>query len=323
MVIAGAGPAGLSAALVLGRACRRVLLCDAGTPRNLGTEAMHGWLGHDGVSPAEFRRQAHGELGRYPLVRFVDRPVDAASALPSGRGFRVDLAGGESVVCRKLLLATGVTDALPDAPGLAELWGRSVHTCPYCDGWELRDAPLAAWGRRRRGVEIARALTAWTHDLVLCTDGPARLAAATGAEPRANDVRIVESPVVRLDGSDGRLDAIVFATGPGSRAARSSSTCRPDRSRRSPPGWGCAPNPRGGASGWSESTTVPGVFVAGDILRDVQLAIVAAAEGCKAAFGINRSLTREDFLHRATGELRIEHPPVEDDTAVADTAAGR
>lgn len=322
VVIAGAGPAGLSAALVLGRCRRRVLLCDAGTPRNRATGAMNGFPGHDGIAPAEFRDRVHRELDRYPGVRFLACAVADAQTLPGRPGFRVRLADGTDADCRKLLIATGVEDELPDVPGLAALWGRSVHSCPYCDGWELRDAPLAAYGRRRRGLEIARALTAWTRDLVLCTDGPAGFSSGERRDLAANGVRLVETRIARLDGTDGRLEAIAFLDG--SRLARRAlffdtpSHPQSDLARR----LGCAWSARGGVrAGRLESTTVPGVFVAGNILRDVQLAVVAAAEGCKAAFGINRSLTREDFIHRATGERQVEHPAV-DEAQPSDAAPG-
>lgn len=321
VVIVGAGPAGLSAALVLGRCTRRVLLCDSGTPRNQATDAMHGWIGHDGIHPRAFREQVQAELERYPGVQRRDATV--VDARPQGHGFVVDLDTGDRVACRKLLLATGVTDELPPVPGLRELWGRSVHSCPYCDAWELRDAPLAAYGRRRRGLEIARALTGWTRDLVLCTDGPAGIATAERRALQANGVRLIETPLARLDGHDGRLDAIVFADG--TRLARRALFF-------DTPSWpqstlaqrlGCEPNARGGIrAGRLESTTVPGVFVAGNIVRDVQLAIVAAAEGCKAAFGINRSLTREAFVRRATGEQVVEHPPVVEPDALPAPPAG-
>ncbi|HYF59459.1 MAG TPA: NAD(P)/FAD-dependent oxidoreductase [Burkholderiaceae bacterium] len=320
VVIAGAGPAGLSAALVLGRCRRRVLLCDAGTPRNHATGAMHGYLGHDGIPPPAFRELAHEELARYETVRFLRERVEDAEAISPDR-FRVVLSGGETAVARKLLLATGVVDEVPDIPGFAELWGSTVHSCPYCDGWELRDAPLAAYGRRRRGLEIARALTAWSRDLVLCTDGPSGLSREERADLAANGIEVVETRVERLEGRDRRLEAVVFADG-----------------RRLPrralffdtPSWpqstlaarlGCAPNARGGVrAGRLESTTVPGVYVAGNILRDVQLAIVAAAEGCKAAFGINRSLTREEFVRRGRGVSPVEHPPVSEPESPAPEA---
>jgi thioredoxin reductase len=319
VVIAGAGPAGLSAAPVLGRCRRRVLLCDTGTPRNHATDAMHGYLGHDGIAPRDFRARTHAELSRYTSVHFLAQAV--ADATPCGDGgFTVMLGDGAAVGCRKLLLATGLQDTLPQVPGVADLWGRSVHNCPYCDGWELRDAPVAAYGKRRHGLEIARALTAWTRDLVLCTDGPSGLSGADRQALEANGVVLIETPLARLDGCDGRLKALVLADG--RRVPRTAlffdlpASPQSALARR----LGCEPNARGGVrAGRLESSSVPGVFVAGNILRDVQLAVVAAAEGCKAAFGINRSLTREDFERRATGMRRVEHPPIAE--PATDTAA--
>jgi len=314
VVIAGAGPAGLSAALVLGRCRRSVLLCDAGTPRNHAADAMHGYLGHDGIAPEAFRAHAHEELARYDTVRF--RPERVEDAVARGDGFQVSLHGGDGVNCRKLLLATGMWDALPPIPGAAELFGRSVHTCPYCDGWELRDAPLAAYGRGRRGLEMARALTAWSDDVVLCTDGRSGLSVGERNGLAANRVTLEETPLAALDARDGRLHALVFADG--RRLERHALFLDTPAFPQSTLAQrlGCERNVRGGVrSGRLESTTVPGVFVAGNIVRDVQLAIVAAAEGCKAAMGINRSLTREDFARRATGERRVEHPAVDEPTA--------
>jgi len=156
VVIIGAGPAGLSAALVLGRACRKVLLCDTGTPRSWASKEMHSFLTRDGVAPAEFRRVAHQEIGRYRNVTFCEVEVTHAERRPDGY-FRVTLQGKRTVVGRKLLLATGVFDQLPKLTGIEQFFGSSMFQCPYCDGWELRGASIAVYGKRQRGVEMARA----------------------------------------------------------------------------------------------------------------------------------------------------------------------
>jgi thioredoxin reductase len=141
VVIAGAGPAGLSAALVLGRACRRVLLCDTGTPRSWASKRMYAYLSRDGVTPESFRTVARREVARYPQVRL--RGVEVTSARRIEGGFRVTLGSGKPVDCRKLLIATGLFDLVPSIPGFAECFGRSVFQCPYCDGWELHGQPIA------------------------------------------------------------------------------------------------------------------------------------------------------------------------------------
>ncbi|MEZ0334294.1 MAG: NAD(P)/FAD-dependent oxidoreductase, partial [Gemmatimonadales bacterium] len=143
-IIVGGGPAGLSAALMLGRCRRRVLLCDVGGQRNLRSHAMHGYLTRDGVSPAEFLRLARAELGRYGTVEC--RELEIVEATREDGGFAVCAADGTRLNTRKLLLATGVIDELPAIEGLDALYGTSVHHCPYCDAWEWRDRPLAAYG---------------------------------------------------------------------------------------------------------------------------------------------------------------------------------
>src|SRR5687768_7612451 len=144
VLIVGGGPAGLSAALVLGRCRRRVLVCDAGRPRNAASHGLHGFLTRDGIKPSEFLEIARQQLRPYDTVELKQTEVTSARRLANG--FELTLANGESVSARKLLLATGVVDELPALDGLPDFYGRSVFHCPYCDGWEVRDQPLAIYG---------------------------------------------------------------------------------------------------------------------------------------------------------------------------------
>jgi len=307
VVIVGAGAAGLSAALVLGRARRKVLLCDTGTPRNWASKEMHSFLTRDGIDPQEFRRLAHQELARYKQVSFRPQPVTAAKASSQG-GFEVTVDGSSTVRCRKLLLATGLLDQLPPVEGINDFFGSSVFQCPYCHGWEMRDRPVAVYGQRQRGFEMARAMTAWTQQIVLCTDGPANLSADALASLQRNGIEVSSKRIARLQGSEGQLEAIVFRDGSVLPCEAMffdlPSTEQSDLARS----LGCQFARHGGIKcGQYEAASVPGVFVAGNITKDVQLAIVAAAEGTRAAFGINRALTREDFDLKATGKRRVEH----------------
>lgn len=311
VAIVGAGPAGLSAALILGRACRRVLVCDSGTPRSWASKAMHAFLTRDGIDPTTFRSLARGELRRYRNVQFRRAEVLEAKHARGG-GFRLLTADRKQVACRKLLIATGVFDRLPPIPGIAAYFGTSVFQCPYCDGWENRDVPVAVYGKGRRGFEMSRALTAWTRDIVLCSDGKAKLPARLRARLSGNGIRICEERISALDGEKGRLRSIVFRDG--SRLPRRAlffDTPVTAQSRLAE-SLGCQFARHGGVRCWRyEATSVPGVFVAGNIIKDVQLAIVAAAEGARAAFGINKALTREDFERRATGRQVVDHPTEE------------
>ncbi|HET9863295.1 MAG TPA: NAD(P)/FAD-dependent oxidoreductase [Steroidobacteraceae bacterium] len=297
VVIAGAGPAGLSAALILGRARRRVLICDTGTPRSWASKAMHGFLSRDGVPPAEFLAIGRRELRRYANVKFL--PQEVATARRTDDGFLVRLAD-RRVRCRKLLIATGVFDIVPRIPGIDALFGHSVFQCPYCDGWEMRDRRLLAYGRGKRGFEMARALTAWSRDVVLCTDGRAAYSADDRRLLERNRIRLVERRITSLEGLKGRLRTVVFAGGERLRRDAMFFDTPSHGQSRLAESLGCRFGRDGGVlCGAYEATSVPGVFVAGNIIRDVQLSIVAAAEGARAAFGINRALTREDFARRA------------------------
>jgi thioredoxin reductase len=295
VVIVGAGPAGLSAALILGRCRRRVLVCDSGSPRNAASHALHGFLTRDGIEPAEFLRIGREQLRQYPTIKFQHVEVKDAQRVDSG--FTLTLDDSTGVSCDKLLLATGVIDRLPAVEGLLPLYGRSVFHCPYCDGWEMRDRPLAIYGAGKNGAGLALEMTLWSHDLVLCTDGPAEIPKDEMPRLQQNNIKIYDTPIRRLIGTDdGMLQQIEFTTG--ERLARDGmffSTGNDQRSHLAER-LGCTSNEDGVVdTGDYEITNVPGVYVAGDASRLVQLVIVAAAEGAKAAFAINQELLKRDL----------------------------
>jgi thioredoxin reductase len=295
VVIVGGGPAGLSAALMLGRCRRRVLVCDTGEPRNRASQAIHGYLTRDGIPPREFLAIARAQLQQYSTVELRDVEVVDAECR-EGR-FVVTLAGGGEVSSRKLLLATGVVDRLPEVRGIDELYGRSVFHCPYCDGWELRDAPLAIYGRGAKGLGLSLEMTAWSRDLVLFTDGAAELDDRDRARLEGYGITLREERVARLEGRDGVLRAVVLATGESvpRRAlffTLGQEQCSPLATRL-----GCEFNEKGTVmTGTYETTHLKGLFVAGDASRKVQWVVVAAAEGAEAAFAINTDLIKEDLV---------------------------
>jgi thioredoxin reductase len=302
VIIVGGGPAGLNAALLLGRARRQVLLCDAGAPRNAPVEQVHGFLSRDGLPPAELLRVGRAQLAAYPSVQLRQAEVRAASADGDPAGFTVTLAGGAREQARRLLLATGVVDQLPAIDGLAELWGRGVFNCPYCDGWEVRDQPLAVLGADTRAFQLALHLTRWSGDVVWCSNGPPPEADVDRALLAARGVRVRQEPIARLDGADGRLQRVVFAGGePEARAA--AFLHPPTRQRSGLPGQlGCALLEDGSVSvGDLGQTSVPGVFAAGDMARRPTMplpgaqVVIAAAEGAVAAVAIDQDLALADL----------------------------
>lgn len=294
VIVVGAGPAGLSAALILGRCRRRVLVLDTDRPRNGVSRQLHGFLTRDGVEPTELRRIARGQLAQYDSVTLEQREATRARAVD--RGFEVTLADGATLRCRKLLLATGVVDELPEVEGLLDLYGRSVFHCPYCDGWESRDQPIAVYSRSAKGIGLALELRVWSRDLAFCSDGVS-LAPKHVRRLQQHGIPWYRGRIARLDGTDGQLERIIFRDGQTLERRvlffQSGQRQGSDLAAQ----LGCRFTSKGAVrTGEYEVTDIPGVYVAGDASRLVQLAIVAASEGAQAAFAINKSLTTEELL---------------------------
>jgi thioredoxin reductase len=293
-IIVGGGPAGLSAALVLGRCRRNVLLCDGGSYRNDASRALHGFLSRDGIHPAELRSIGREQLRPYNVVI---RDVLVTDARKTDGHFEVALAGGERARGRKLLLASGLVDRLPEIPGLEELYGKSVHHCPHCDGWEERDEPMAVYGSGHRGAELALTMRRWSADVALCSDGPAKLAKKDAERLARHGISVHEGRISRLHGRDGRLERISFDDGDSLARTTMFITCKQEQRSDLAAKLGCSVTEEDGirTKGQIEETRVKGVFVAGDASKDVLLAIMAAAEGAQAALGINSELQAEDM----------------------------
>jgi thioredoxin reductase len=301
-VIVGAGPAGLSAALILARCRRRVLVVDDGRPRNRMSRAVHGFLTRDGTPPAELLQLAREQIARYRTVRIEQGHVRNAACAPDG--FLVQLADDRRFTTPTLLLATGVVDRLPDRPGFEEFYGRGVYSCPYCDGWEVRDRPLAAYGRGSRVARLAVTLTTWTNDVVVCTDGPSELSAEDLRQLDAHYVTVCTKSVETLEGDKDGLQAIRFTDG--SRLPRAALFVGLGMVQRSDlaANLGCpVSEDHGPETDALARTVVRGLFVAGDASRDVALAVVAAAEGAEAAFAMNKLLVELAATNRNTGGL--------------------
>lgn len=292
VLVVGGGPAGLSAALVLGRCRRKVLLCDAGKPRNARSRAMHGYLGSDGKSPRELL-----EAGREEVVRYgVDlRRVEVADAWKEGDGFGAALADGGRVRARRLVLATGMTDRMPPVEGIGERYGISVFHCPYCDGWEHRDQPIVACARGTAGFRYALLLSRWTPKVVLCTNGPAELDAEQRDILSGNGIRVREEKMLRIEGPEGTLERVIFAEGEPEEPRALFLKCGEIQQSALAAKLGCRFNDDLTVeTGKNGRTCVEGVYVVGDASPRVQLVIVAAAEGAMAAVDIQGTLVMEE-----------------------------
>ena len=300
VVIVGGGPAGMNAALFLGRCRRSVLLVDAGEPRNARSRWVSGFLTRDGTEPQEMRRLGREELARYPSVE--EREAEVLGAVATHDGFEVRLSTGERVRSRKLLLATGLMNDVPDFPDSRRFFGRGVYPCPYCDGFEHRDEPIIAYAKEQDGRGMAMELTVWSRDIVLLTDGPSGLEADARAELDRHGIEVIEERVAALEGDpdgDG-LEAVRLASGRVIRRRALFYAFDECRQSHLIEELGCDMSEKGAVvTGSCEKTNVPGLYVAGDASRRVKFAVVAAAEGAMAAFSINTELLREDLARSA------------------------
>ncbi len=304
VIVVGGGPAGLSAALVLGRCRFRVLVVDAGRPRNRAAKEIHAFLGRDGTPPGELLRAGQREVRRYGVEL---RRGEVTSAARRGDGFELRLAGGGARLrCRRLLVATGVEDPLPEVPGLAELYGISVHHCPFCDGWEVRDKPIALYCRGHAAVAFALKLQRWSADLVLLTDGPARLSAADRETLAAAGIDVRTKRIAALEAAHGKLARVRFADGETLPRAALFFASKPRQTSDLLAKLGVRFTKQGMArANRKQDTGVPGLYVAGDADRDVNLAVVAAAEGVKAAVAIHADLDAERTAAAAKGTKEV------------------
>ncbi|MFB4279866.1 NAD(P)/FAD-dependent oxidoreductase [Nonomuraea sp. MTCD27] len=300
VAIVGGGPAGMAAALTLGRAHRPVLLTDAGPGRNAPAEAVHNFLTRDGTPPGELRELGRKELAAYPSVVIREEAV-AGVRVVGGGVFRLEQAGGGTVDARRLLLATGLADELPGPRGVEALWGRSAFHCPYCHGYECTGEPVAVIGADPARVRLALQLSRFAGDVALCTEG-APLDATARARLEAAGVTVRCEAVARLEATGDRLDQIVFESGPPLARAAVFVVNVPRQRSGLAALLGCASFPDGCVEvDEFGRTSVPGVYAAGDMARratvPVPLAAVvsAAASGTVAGAVLDQDLVSADF----------------------------
>lgn len=211
-IVVGGGAAGLSAALVLGRARRQTLLIDAGGQSNLPAHGIGGLLGSDGRAAPDFYAAGRAEIAAYPSVELRDGTVAGGAPLEGG-GYELELADGRRERAKRVLLAGGMDYRAPELPGVAERWGRSVFHCPFCHGWEVRERPLAVLDRGPSALHRAQLLRAWSDEVTVLTNGPSELEEETVARLARAGVRVDERPVAELVGPGSELTAVRFADG--------------------------------------------------------------------------------------------------------------
>lgn len=301
VVIVGSGPAGLSAALALGIARKRVLLCDSGSRRNAAAEHIHNFVTRDGSPPGEFRSVGREQLMKYSRVEVRDVRVLSIAGVRGA--FEVTLEA-EVVESRRILLATGMIDEMLPIDGFRELWGRSIFQCPYCHGWEVQDRP---WGYLAGAAE-ASALTlfalqarGWTRDLVVFSNGELEISEDDRRTLAAAQIRLETAPIARLVSRDGKLEGVELNTG-ATVACAALFAHPPQRQVDLVRALGIGFDEQGYVriDPARRETSVPGIYAAGDLANRQQGAIFAAAAGAQAAVMLNLDLTSELVL---TGAL--------------------
>lgn len=299
VIVVGGSFAGLSAAMQLGRARRRVLVIDAGMPRNRFAHASHGFLGQDGRTPAEIIEGARAQVLAYPTVEFRgEEAVDAAAVgdTPDDE-FEITLASGAAARARRLVLATGIIDELPDIPGLRERWGKTVLHCPYCHGYEVANGRLGVLAAGEPSVHQALLLPDWSSDVTLFTNGVLEPTAAQLDALAARGVRVDARTVVGLVGDGLTLTGVRLTSADGDEVVALDAIFTASRTRMASPlaeQLGCAfdEGPFGPVirTDARRETTVAGVYAAGDAVRERHNATWASADGVTAAMSAHQSL---------------------------------
>jgi len=297
VVIIGGGPAGLSAALLLGRGRRNVVLLDTGEGRNAPSDASHSFFTRDGTSPAELRRIGHEQLRPYGTVSVR---TEAAVALSGAVGqFQVMLAGGDGLESRVVILATGVRDILPDIPGMDRYWGKGVFQCPFCDGWEHRDLPMALLAPPEMVLESVHLYRTWSTNLTVLTNGEWESDRELSARLADLGIGVITDSIEQIEGNGTHANRIVFRSGREMPIAV--LWIRPEQQANTSLAveLGCELYDAGLITGLVKvdgpgQTTIPGVFAAGDIASPMHQVSLAVASGTAAALGATRLLIQMD-----------------------------
>jgi thioredoxin reductase len=292
--IIGGGPAGLNAALVLGRARKNVVVIDEGRARNRVTRETHGFLTRDSISPSEFRRIAKEQISAYPSVTFAE---DTAISITGSDGdFQITTAQGQIYQSKKLLFAIGMKDLPLDIKGLSDVYGKSAFICPYCDGWELREQPLVLIVKGADALHMAKVISGWTNNITICTNGPDDLTDAQREELQQHNIPVYDSPIQSIESDNGMVQEVDLKDG--TNIVCTGIFFRPKLMTGSdlPQAIGCEITEAGTVIVDNlGKTNVPGVFSAGDAATHLHQAIIAASMGSLAGVGINNELNEEEW----------------------------
>lgn len=291
VIIVGGGPAGLSAALLLGRCRRNVIVFDTGKPRNIKSSHLNGYLTRDGINPSDFLNISRKELQKYE-IEFSYKEV--TEAFLKDDKFEIIAGDNQHYTSKKLLLTTGIKDRIPAIEGIDAFYGMSIFHCPYCDAWDFRDQPIGVYGKLKMGLGLSFSLKTWSEDITLFTDGMADFSAKEALLLNRNHIKVYMQGIKRLEGKNANLENVIFDTDESIPCSTLFFSNGYEQHCGLAKKFNCRFTQKGGVyTDHHQQSNVPGLYVAGDASRDMQLVIVAAAEGAKAGVSINMALQKE------------------------------
>jgi thioredoxin reductase len=293
VVIIGGSSAGLSAALILGRSLRDVVVIDDHKPCNRFSHASHGFLTRDGTPPSELIQIAYDQLECYPTV--ARKTATALHIEKNAAGFEITSSDGSKLQARIVLLATGLHDELPPLDGIEGLWGKSVFHCPYCDGYEVRGKAIAVYGVDEAAMHLVLLIRNLTDKLTLCAADSWKLTVAQRERLTRYGIDVVEQPIIALESKDTLIRAVRFADGTSLRC--DALFIRPKSAHRTTfaHDLGCKVNEHNVVQvDLRGRTSVQGVYAAGDLSSPMRSVAIAVAQGAAAGYGINADLNKED-----------------------------
>ena len=295
-IIIGGGPSGLSASLTLGRARRKIVLFDDGTNRNRVTQESHGFITRDGIKPQEFKELGLKELENYPSVSYFNTKITEIIKDIGNDKFIVKTPKDQEFVTEKIILATGIQEVF-SIPSIRNYYGKSLFSCPYCDGWEQRDKPLVVIAEKEEhALHLAKLIYNWSQDLVVLTNG-VQLSQEGATELQKRNIKIISEPIKNLIGNDGYLQQIEFVTG--ETISKSGGFVAPSyyRPNQFAEKLGCKVHENGKViTDGVGRTTEKNIYIAGETEKSKPTSLmISAAKGNKAAVSVNTDLTMERF----------------------------
>ncbi|MGG2943167.1 NAD(P)/FAD-dependent oxidoreductase [Bacillus safensis] len=296
--IIGGGPAGLSAALVVGRGRKQVIVFDNELPRNRVTQESHGFITNDGMTPFEIRQAGEADLQKYPHIQIKRSQI--VDIQKKEESFTLLTHEGDAFEAKKIILATGLQDILPEIEGIHDVYGKTLFSCPFCDGWELKEKALALIAENQRALHMAKLLSNWTKDLIVFTNGH-MLAEEDKTLLTAHSIQVIDVPIVSIDHDNGQLRSLQLANGEivnreGGFVASEFKQSAPFAEKL-----GCQMTKNTGIeTDILGRTTVSGVFACGDNLGGPAQLVLAAAAGSQAGMGVIHELVQEEFQEKTS-----------------------